>query len=197
MIFSNIYLASQSPRRRELLTQIGVDYSVIAVDIDESRRAGEEPAAYVQRLAQEKAFAGWQRAHVLGMDPRPTLGADTTVAIDGDVLGKPKSFEDARAMLRQLSGRSHQVFTGVSVNDGTHSLSAMSATTVWFRALGAADIEAYWASGEPCDKAGAYGIQGLGAIFIERIEGSYSGVMGLPLFETAQLLLSQRSNTSS
>lgn len=186
--FASIYLASQSPRRRELLDQIGVDYSVVAVDIDESRRDGETPAAYVQRLALEKAVAGWQRAHALGMEPRPALGADTTVAIDDQVLGKPADFATARAMLLQLSGRSHQVFTGVCLSDGARTAAALSATTVWFRTLSEADIETYWASGEPRDKAGAYGIQGFGAMFIERIDGSYSGVVGLPLFETARLL---------
>jgi septum formation protein len=188
MVFPAIYLASQSPRRRELLTQIGVDYSVIAAEVDETWPAAETPAAYVQRLAREKAVAGWQRATALGMEPRPVLGADTTVALDGDVLGKPADLDAARAMLRRLSGRSHQVFTGVALSDGTATAVALSTTTVWFRTLDEADIDAYWATGEPRDKAGAYGIQGLGAVFVERIDGSYSGVVGLPLFETARLL---------
>lgn len=188
MMFPAIYLASQSPRRRELLTGIGVDYSVIVADVDETRRSDEPAAAYVQRLAAEKVIAGWQRATALGMEPRPVLGADTTVAVDGDVLGKPADFDEARAMLRRLSGRSHQVLTGVALSDGVRTEVALSATTVRFCTLDDDDIDAYWASGEPCDKAGAYGIQGLGAVFVERIEGSYSGVVGLPLFETARLL---------
>jgi septum formation protein len=188
MMFPAIYLASQSPRRRELLTGIGVDYSVIVADVDETRRSGETPAAYVQRLAAEKAIAGWQRATALGMEPRPALGADTTVAVDGDVLGKPADFDEARAMLRRLSGRSHRVLTGIALSDGVRTEVALSTTSVRFCVLDDDDIDAYWASGEPRDKAGAYGIQGLGAVFVERIEGSYSGVVGLPLFETARLL---------
>ena len=188
MNFPTVYLASQSPRRRELLTQIGVDYSVISAEIDESRRAGETPADYVQRLAREKAAAGWVAVTQQHLPELPVLGADTAVVLDGEVLGKPADFAAAKTMLRALSGRSHQVLTGVGVCRGDILQTAMSTTTVWFRALSESEIEQYWHSGEPRDKAGAYGIQGLAAVFIERIEGSYSGVVGLPLFETAQLL---------
>jgi septum formation protein len=195
MRYPSIYLASQSPRRRELLTQIGVDYAVIAADIDESPRPQELPADYVQRLAREKAAAGWQRVRQQGLPVRPVLGADTAVVLDDHVggkavsriLGKPADFADARETLRALSGREHRVLTGVSLC-GDRQCTALSITTVRFRAIDDAEIDAYWASGEPRDKAGAYGIQGIGAVFIERIDGSYSGVMGLPLFETAQLL---------
>lgn len=188
-----VYLASQSPRRRELLAQIGIAHRVLSVDIDESPRAGETPADYVQRLAREKAAAGWQQVVEQKLERAPVLGADTAVVIDGDILGKPTAAEDAVAMLQRLSGRSHEVITGVAVCSarGAHASETkvtMSRTQVWFRALDCAEIETYWASGEPCDKAGAYGIQGLAAKFIERIEGSYSGVVGLPLFETAQIL---------
>lgn len=183
-----LYLASQSPRRRELLTQIGVAHRVLAVDTDESRRAGELPATYVQRLALEKAQAGWREAQRQGLPALPVLGADTAVVLGAEVLGKPADFMSAQTMLRSLSGRSHQVLTGVAVCDGQKQVVAMSTTTVWLRTLSDSEIKNYWASGEPCDKAGAYGIQGLAAVFIERIEGSYSGVVGLPLFETAQLL---------
>lgn len=193
MPFPRIYLASQSPRRRELLTQIGVEHDVVAVDVDETPRPGEAPAAYVQRLAREKAAAGWRALAAQGLSPRPVLGADTAVVIgEGDeahILGKPADAADARRMLSALGGRAHRVLTGVSLcGQRQRQRTALSATTVWFRALDAAAIDAYWASGEPRDKAGAYGIQGLGALFIERIDGSYSGVMGLPLFETGQLL---------
>jgi septum formation protein len=189
----SVYLASQSPRRRELLTQIGVAHRVLPVDIDERRRDGETPADYVKRLAREKAEAGWR--HLLDrpsndrhMEQILVIGADTAVVVDGDILGKPVDAGDATAILQRLSARDHEVMTGVAVcvADGVHV--AMSCTRVWFRALDRAEIEDYWASGEPCDKAGAYGIQGKAAKFIERIEGSYSGVVGLPLFETAELL---------
>jgi len=188
MNIPSIYLASQSPRRRELLTQIGVDYRVIAADIDETRSASETPATYVQRLAREKAAAGWAAIKPQNLREMPVLGADTAVVLDGAVLGKPTDFATAQSMLRALSDRSHQVLTGVSVCRAEIMRTAMSTTTVWFRALSDHEIEQYWHSGEPRDKAGAYGIQGLAAVFIERIEGSYSGVVGLPLFETARLL---------
>ncbi len=186
-VFS-VYLASQSPRRRELLAQIGIAHRVLAVDIDERQRAGESPADYVRRLAREKAAAGWQQITHQNLAPAPVIGADTAVVVDGDILGKPLDAADAMAILQRLSGRSHEVLTGVAVHCTDSAEVAMSCTRVWFRALDRAEIEAYWASGEPSDKAGAYGIQGLAAKFIERIEGSYSGVVGLPLFETAELL---------
>ena len=183
-----VYLASQSPRRRELLTQIGVAHRVLVAAIDESRRAGEAPADYVRRLAREKAAAGWQLVSERQLPPAPVLGADTAVVVDGDILGKPAAAAEAVAMLQRLSGRDHEVLTGVAMHTQAGARVAMSRTRVWFRALERAEIEEYWASGEPCDKAGAYGIQGLAAQFIERIDGSYSGVVGLPLFETSELL---------
>jgi septum formation protein len=185
---AELYLASQSPRRRELLAQIGVAPQVLSLDIDESRH-GDEPAAdYVQRLAREKAEAGWQRVITAGLPLWPVLGADTAVVVDGAILGKPIDADDGRAMLQRLSGRAHEVLTGVALCGPRGVQVQMSRTQVWFSALSAVAIDAYWASGEPCDKAGGYGIQGRAAVFIERIEGSYSGVVGLPLFETAELL---------
>lgn len=183
-----IYLASQSPRRRELLAQIGVGHEVLRVDVDESRRGAEAAPDYVQRLAREKAEAGRQLVAANGLVPLPVLGADTAVVIDGRILGKPADAADARAILRLLSGRAHEVLTGIALCDANAVQVALSRTIVRFRALSEADIERYWASGEPADKAGAYGIQGLAAMFVEGIEGSYSGVVGLPLFETALLL---------
>lgn len=185
-----IYLASQSPRRRELLDQIGVAHRVLSIDIDESRRDNELADAYVQRLAREKANAGWQYVLDHKLETAPVIGADTAVVIDGEILGKPIDAADAMAILQRLSGRSHDVMTGVAVHFAAKTQVTMSCTRVWFRALDRDEIENYWLSGEPRDKAGAYGIQGLAAKFIERIEGSYSGVVGLPLFETAQLLRS-------
>jgi septum formation protein len=183
-----IYLASQSPRRRELLMQIGIAHRVLSIDVDERSQPGESPFDYVQRLALEKAGAGWQYLQAKQLPPAPVLGADTAVVIDAIILGKPTDAIAAHAMLQQLSGRSHEVLTAVAVQAENGAQVTVSRTRVWFRALAREEIEHYCASGEPCDKAGAYGIQGLAAKFIERIEGSYSGVVGLPLFETAQLL---------
>lgn len=183
-----LYLASQSPRRRELLTQIGIEHRVIAAPIDESRRPDETAEHYVQRLAREKAVAGWQQMQLSGLPHAPVLGADTAVVIEGDILGKPRDAADALAILSRLSGRSHEVMTGVAICSGRGEQVRLSRTRVWFRALEDEEIRRYWATGEPADKAGAYGIQGLAATFVERIDGSYSGVVGLPLFETAELL---------
>jgi septum formation protein len=183
-----LYLASQSPRRRELLAQIGIEHRVLTVDVDETRLADEEPDCYVERLARAKAAAGWQACVAAALTPLPVLGADTVVVFEGLVLGKPRTPEEGRAMLRRLSGECHEVLTGVSLCGERGQVSCISATQVWFRPLSDAEIDAYWSSGEPCDKAGAYGIQGLAARFVERIEGSYSGVVGLPLFETDALL---------
>ena len=185
---AELYLASQSPRRRELLAQIGVAPQVLSIDIDESRHGDESAANYVQRLAQEKAEAGWQLVNSTGLPLWPVLGADTAVVVDGAILGKPIDANDGRAMLQRLSGRAHEVLTGVALCGPRGVQVSMSRTQVWFGGLSATDIEDYWHSGEPRDKAGGYGIQGLAAVFIERIEGSYSGVVGLPLFETAALL---------
>jgi septum formation protein len=183
----DIYLASASPRRRELLEQIGVRYRLLQVDVPEVPQPGEVPEMYVLRVALEKARAG--RAALTADDNMPVLGADTEVVIDGEVLGKPAGREDALAMLARLSGREHQVMSAVALigTDGEEQ-SRLSVSSVRFRIVSRAEAEAYWQSGEPRDKAGGYAIQGLGALFIERLEGSYSGVMGLPLFETAELL---------
>jgi len=179
-----LVLASASPRRRELLTQIGVSFTVMAADVDERVLPGEAPDAYVQRLAVAKACALAAR----GVSA-PVLGADTTVVVDGRLLGKPASADDAFAMLCALSGREHEVLTAVALNAGGRVTAALSRTRVRFRARDDALIARYVASGEPMDKAGAYGIQGFGAVLVERIDGSYSGVVGLPLAETAALLL--------
>ncbi|HSB96125.1 MAG TPA: Maf family protein [Spongiibacteraceae bacterium] len=183
-----LYLASQSPRRRELLLQIGIAHRVIAIDVDETPHPHEAAALYVERLARAKAAAGWAACQTNGESPLPVLGADTVVVLAGEILGKPRDADDGRAMLRRLSGNCHDVLTGVSLCGARGQIACVSATRVWFRPLSAAEIEWYWASGEPCDKAGAYGIQGLAARFVERMEGSYSGVVGLPLFETDALL---------
>lgn len=183
---SLILLASASPRRSALLTQIGVAHEIRPVHIDESVRAGESPAEYVYRLARTKAQTLWEQ--LAASERRPVLGADTTVALGADILGKPASSEELLVMLRRLSGQTHQVYTGVALRaeDGMHSV--LSVSDVTFRALSDAEILAYWETEEPADKAGGYAIQGRAAVFIERIHGSYSGIVGLPLFETAQLL---------
>jgi len=181
---NRILLASASPRRAQLLQQIGVEFEVLAVDIDESLRAGEAPRDYVQRLALEKARQGYRQQR----NAVPVLGSDTIVMVDEHILGKPTDKDDALAMLSLLSGRQHQVLTAVAMVDGEKSRCLTSVSQVYFSALSEAEMQAYWDSGEPADKAGAYGIQGLAGQFIERLDGSYSGVMGLPLFETAQLL---------
>jgi septum formation protein len=180
-------LASQSPRRRELLAQIGVPHAVAVPDVDEGARAGEAVAAYVARLATAKAEAIWRRLPDL-----PVLGADTTVVLDGRSLGKPRDRADGLSMLRALAGREHQVLTSVALVTAAGTRCVTSCSTVRMRASSDQERDRYWDTGEPCDKAGAYAIQGLGAIFIESLQGSYSGVMGLPLFETAQLLAAAR-----
>ena len=179
-----LYLASGSPRRRELLAQIGVPFSVVSAPIDETPLPDESAPAYVERLARAKAAAGL--ACLEG--PAVVLGADTAVVLDGRILGKPENREDALAMLADLSGREHQVLTAVALSDGqrVHSLCVTSKGR--FRAISAAEAQRYWASGEPADKAGGYAIQGLGAVFVTGLSGSYSAVVGLPLSETAELL---------
>jgi septum formation protein len=184
MAYAPIVLASRSPRRSQLLAQIGVPHEVLAVEFDEVRLPGEAPAAFVERLARDKA----QHSRKACPGGRPLLAADTIVVLDGDIFGKPRDEADALGMLRALSGRCHEVMTAVAVCDGSTVRTAVSVSRVRFRQLDEAECRAYWASGEPADKAGAYAVQGLGAVFIERLEGSYSGVMGLPLFETAGLL---------
>lgn len=181
-----VYLASGSPRRRELLQQIGVPFRVVGAAVDEAVWSGETPAAYVARLAAAKAGLGWERSRdAIG---GPVLAADTSVVLDAKILGKPVDREDAEAMLRQLSGRTHEVLTAVALRTASGLRSRISRSEVTFRRIAAAEARAYWETGEPCDKAGAYAIQGRAAVFIAELRGSYSGVMGLPLFETAELL---------
>ena len=171
-----IVLASRSPRRSELLVAAGISFEVLAADIDETPHTNEAPEAYVERLAIEKASA------VLALRPGTTvIGADTTVVIDGQILGKPADAQDATDMLRLLQGRPHDVFTGVAVASASGVLAAVAHTRVWFRVMTDEDISWYVASGQPMDKAGAYGIQGLASRFIDRIDGSYTNVVGLPV----------------
>ena len=179
-------LASGSPRRRELLQQIGVPFRVVGTAVDEAVRAGEAPAAYVERLAADKADAGWARSR--DEADVPVLAADTAVVLGGKVLGKPADRQDAERMLRQLSGRTHEVFTAIALLTAGGLESRISRSEVTFRNLADEEIQDYWETGEPADKAGAYAIQGRAAVFIADLRGSYSGVMGLPLFETAELL---------
>lgn len=188
-----IYLASRSPRRRELLQQIGVHFQVLEVDTTERREPGETPEAYVTRVAREKARAG--HVHPDRRGDWPVLGCDTAVVVDGQLLGKPRDRAHALAMLNQLSGRDHRVLTGVALVGEKRGVDALSETRVWMAPIDARAAQAYWQSGEPRDKAGAYAIQGQAAVWVERIDGSYSGVMGLPLFETARLLTQMNVNT--
>lgn len=182
---AHLYLASHSPRRRELLQQIGVPFRSLSVAIDESPYPGEHAQAYVERLAREKAQAGLAMVD----DPQAcVLGADTSVVLDGQILGKPGDRETFFRMMTALSGRTHQVLTGIAVTSQSDCQSRVVEGLVRFRSLSEREIETYWRTGEPQDKAGGYAIQGLAAVFIDRIEGSYSAVVGLPLCETALLL---------
>jgi septum formation protein len=181
-----IILASASPRRKELLNQIGIRYTVYAVDIDETPLMDESPLAYVQRVAADKSAA----CVVKLQTEQLVLAADTTVVLSDVIMGKPKDEADALAMLRQLSGKTHQVYSAISLRGREHT-QAVSITDVTFNVLSEQEILAYWHSGEPLDKAGAYAIQGKGSVFVTAINGSFSGVVGLPLFETAQLLRQQ------
>jgi len=181
-----LYLASRSPRRRELLDQLGLAHALVAADVDETPLPDEAPRDYVERIALAKALAGRQNLTT----GHPVLGADTAVVCDNRLLGKPVDADDALSMLRLLSGREHRVLTGIALL-GARRQTAISETLVRFRQIMPAEAAAYWASGEPRDKAGAYAIQGSGAAFVEHISGSYSGVVGLPLFETAALLQSE------
>jgi septum formation protein len=183
-----IYLASRSPRRAEILQQLGVSFRVLPSDIDESLLPQEQPVDYVMRLASSKAAACTEALRNSGDAMLPILAADTTVAIDGRILGKPADDDEAHEMLRRLSGTWHEVHTGLALATRSGMHAALSTTRVLMAELSSSVIEAYVASGEPHDKAGAYGIQGLAGTFIRRIDGSYSGVMGLPVFETAALL---------
>lgn len=183
---AELFLASASPRRRELLAQIAVPCVTQIASIDENPLPAEPAAAYVERLAREKARAGLLALG--GRKDAVVLGADTAVVLDGRILGKPADFAESRAMLQALSGRSHQVMTAVALVGGDREAARVVSSEVSFRPISEAEIEAYWASGEPCDKAGSYGIQGLAAVFVNRLQGSYSAVVGLPLCETAELL---------
>lgn len=182
---SNLYLASTSPRRAELMAQLNLTFEIIIAPIEETGLPKESPESFVLRMAVEKAFAGYNKVpgtHIW------VVGSDTAVLVDGKLLGKPKNQADALRMLKLLSGRTHQVLSSVAILTDGEVFSALNITEVTFKVLNEAEILNYWLSGEPQGKAGAYAIQGLGAKFIESIHGSYSGVMGLPLFELNQLL---------
>lgn len=191
-----IYLASSSPRRRELLTQIGVPFDLLLFrqppredsDISEASLPGEAPQDYVVRIAHVKAEGAIRRIQWRGLAERPVLSADTTLDLDGEIIGKPRDEAHAREILHKLSGRSHRVLTDVVMSFQDETQHRLSVSSVTFRPLGEEDISRYIATGEPFDKAGAYGIQGFAAAFIPEISGSYSGIMGLPLFETTELL---------
>lgn len=181
-----LHLASKSPRRRELLGRLGLEFGVLGIDIPEHRAPAEAPADYVRRVAREKAGAGLLR--VVSVPDAAVLGADTEVVLDDEVFGKPRDADDAVAMLHRLSGRTHEVISAVSLVSASREAQAVSVSQVTFGELSEAQVAAYVATGEPMGKAGAYAIQGGGEVFVRRLSGSYSGVMGLPLFETAALL---------
>lgn len=192
-----IYLASKSPRRRDLLRQIGVNFDVLIfrsgergedADVDETPIPGEAVERYVERLALAKAQAGMRRVLWRKMLARPVLAADTTLELDGEIIGKPRDAADAHAILTRLSGRQHRVLTAVAMSDGERTRSRVSVSEVRFRTLSEHDIRRYIATGEPMDKAGAYGIQGRGALFVAHLDGDYFNVMGLPLCRLGQLL---------
>lgn len=195
-IDKKIYLASKSPRRRELLRQIGVEFELLMLrndlargpDVTEIVHPGEDPAHYVARVSSEKAAFAWSVVQNRRLPVRPVLAADTTVTLDGEILGKPANKAEATAMLERLSGRTHQVLTSIAVHhlDVIEQLTQVS--QVRFATLSSAAIKAYCVTQEPYDKAGGYGIQGMAALFVEHIDGSHSGIMGLPLYETAKLL---------
>jgi septum formation protein len=192
----SIYLASRSPRRRDLLTQIGVRFHLLLFradpepdpDLDETVLRGETPAVYVKRVARAKAEAGWARLERRNLPRAPVLTADTTVALQGRILGKPADRQEAAEMLAALSGKRHEVLTAVALKYDSNLEIALSESEVQFCELGEADIREYLATGEADDKAGAYAIQGRAARYITEIRGSHSGIVGLPLFETAQLI---------
>jgi septum formation protein len=189
-----VYLASQSPRRRQLLEQIGVRYELLLPLPDEDAEAlevvlpGEAPLSYVKRVTQLKLEAAMLRLKARNLPKGPVLCADTTVALGREILGKPENAQDAMRILKKLSGNTHRVLTAVAIGEGKRSVSSVSISTVTFASMTPAEMKAYVASGEPMGKAGAYGVQGLAASHISAIKGSYSGIMGLPLFETARLL---------
>ncbi|WP_367025896.1 nucleoside triphosphate pyrophosphatase [Methylococcus sp. ANG] len=180
----NLILASTSPRRRELLGRFGLPFEVLAVEVEERPRSGEAAEDYVRRVASDKSAQGQTMAPA----DAAVLAADTEVVLDGQIFGKPQGPEHAREMLGRLSGRTHEVLSAVSLRRGDRHWEALSVSRVRFRDIGLEEIDAYWASGEPADKAGAYAIQGRGELFVAELRGSFSGVMGLPLLETARLL---------
>jgi septum formation protein len=184
----SLVLASTSPRRKELLQQIGVVFTQRSIDINEDVVMGESAEQYVLRLAKEKAMAGFELLSAAEKTQSVVLAADTTVVCDGQILAKPESLSHSKEILTQLSGREHVVMSAIGLHSQDKTLQKVVTTKVRFRSISDAEIEAYWHSGEPQDKAGSYGIQGLGAVFVESITGSYSNVVGLPLCETAQLL---------
>jgi septum formation protein len=193
---TSIYLASKSPRRQALLQQLGIEFDVLLMreapgriaDVVEIAADGEPPRHYVERIARTKAGVGWERVVKRGMPLRPVLGADTEVVLDDRLFGKPADAAQAADMLARLAGHTHSVLTGVAVHWHDETMFALSESRVTFRAISRDEIKRYVATGEPMDKAGAYAVQGRAAAFIERLDGSYSGVMGLPLFETAAAL---------
>lgn len=186
---AQLLLASASPRRAELLTQLRLCFEQVGPEVDETVQPGETASALVQRLAMAKARAGRRLARAMaGVGQLPVLAADTVVAIDGLVLGKPADRDDGLAMLARLSGRVHEVLSAVAVATAAGVQAEVSRSRVAFRSIDAAEAERYWATGEPADKAGGYAIQGIGGIFVQQLEGSYSGVVGLPLLETERLL---------
>ena len=196
IIQPRIYLASQSPRRRELLKQIGINFEMLllrqdahrGIDIDETPQADEAPEIYVRRICKKKALAGWGSLSYRSLPPFPVLAADTIVTLDNLILGKPENYAQAHKMLQQLSGREHQVLSAVAIAVNERIEIALSTSTVRFVALSDERIHRYLLTREYLDKAGGYAIQGIAAAFVEHLSGSYSGVMGLPLFETVQLL---------
>ena len=193
MIDLQIYLASQSPRRRTLIEQLGISYQAINVEVDERQQSGELPVDFVSRLASEKAQAGWQLVSELGI---PVVGADTCIVLDQKIVGKPLDQQHGIELLKRYSGKSHQVVTGIAMVGHAGGVSGapvvqqvrVNTSQVKFRAITDRECEQYWQTGEPEGKAGGYAIQGKAAAFIEKIEGSYSGVMGLPLFEFSELI---------
>lgn len=184
----SLYLASQSPRRRELLQQIGVSHQVVKAEVIEVPRYQETPRAYVQRLAGEKSLAGFAAVQALGLALKPVMGADTIVVMGDRIFEKPLDAEHAAEMLQLLSGDTHQVMTAVALTNSEKTVIKLSVTDVVFRVIANDEITRYWLSGEPYDKAGGYGIQGLGAVFVEQLRGSYTGVVGLPIEQTVALL---------
>jgi len=191
-----LYLASRSPRRQALLRQLDIEFEPLLLreaagrerDVVEESLDAEPAPHYVERMARTKAQVGWRRMHERGLAERAVLGADTEVVLDGEVFGKPRDADDALRMVKRLAGRTHQVLTAVALRHRERTDVEVSTSRVTLRRLGAAEIDRYVASGEPFDKAGGYAVQGLAAAFISRLEGSYSGVVGLPLYETAALL---------